>query len=417
MNEPTTIIIFGITGDLAQRKILPALYDLYINGGLPERTRIVGFSRRAFSHEEIQEQTRLSLPRHNLIGDFLTLITYVQGDFDDQESYAKLGNHLVELDGEFHHGCSNKLFYLSVPPTLYALIAEHLSQSGLSIPCGGPDGFARILVEKPFGNDLNTAVELDRLFGSLFQEEQVFRIDHYLAKQGLQSMLLERTSSKLLSSRWNNTHIQRIEINLYESATVGSRGAFYDGVGALADVGQNHMLQMLALMLMKIPEEQNAQSIQHARAQVLERLIPLSAREISESVRGQYDGYVTESGVNRASKTETFFSIRVHVDIPEFSGIPCVLTSGKALNENKIEVIVRFIDGTHHTFTVPPENSLRAYQRILIDCIKGDQTVFTSTQEVLAEWKFITPIIEHWSEVQPVLYPVGSKPEDIMKMV
>ena len=188
----------------------------------------------------------------------------MQGDFSDLDSYKKLAKHLVELDQKFHDGCSNKLFYLSVPPTLYEDIATHISASGLSIPCGGVDGYARILVEKPFGNDLETAQKLDALFGKLFKEEQIFRIDHYLAKESLLDIITVHRTESLSKHRWNTEHIDRIDINLFETANVGTRGAFYDGVGALRDVGQNHMLQMLALLTMRIPENMDPIDIQQS---------------------------------------------------------------------------------------------------------------------------------------------------------
>lgn len=389
---PTTIILFGITGDLAQRKILPALVDLYESGRLPN-TRIVGFSRREFSTDKLP-------------------YTYVQGNFADEQAYARLGKHLHELDQHYMNGCSNKLFYLSVPPTLYENIAKQISASGLSIPCGGKDGFARILVEKPFGSDLNSAEKLDELFGSLFKEEQIFRIDHYLAKEALQAMFARRRTDAVLGNRWNNEHIEKVEINLFETATVGSRGAFYDAVGALRDVGQNHMLQMLALVAMEISLHPTPLEIQHARAEVLNHLIPFDTE--SSHMRAQYEGYLAEPGVGLGSTTETFFSLTAYVDTKTFSGVPFVLTAGKALDRNVTEISIHFKDGTREVFDVPPANSLPAYQKILLDCVNGDQTVFTSTAEVMAEWKFISPIVEKWKNEKPIVYKKGTDPLKII---
>ncbi len=399
MQQPTTIIILGITGDLAQKKILPALYDLYIKKELPEKTQIVGFSRKPETPTP----------------DFGSNFTYVQGDFDAPESYTKLAAHLQKLDEKFHDGCSNKLFYLSVPPTLYETIATHLSASGLTVPCNDTEGYTRVLVEKPFGSNLETAEKLDLLFGTLFTEEQIYRIDHYLAKQSLIDIIDLHRKSENVREKWNNNYIEKVEINLFEKALVGSRGAFYDKVGALCDVGQNHMLQMLALIAMDIPVEKSekAQDIQQARAAVLQKLKLLSEKEMSEIKKGQYAGYLSEPGVTLGSTTETFFSLTAYVDTPEFAGVPFVLTSGKALDRNLTEIKVIFKDKKTLVFTALPEHSMPAYQKILLDCIIGDQTVFTSTQEILAEWRFITPIVEHWRERQPVVYEAGSDSKNI----
>jgi len=408
--EKTTIIIFGITGDLAQKKILPALFDLYKTERLANDTQIVGFSRRPFSDGEIREFVKNMLPDEPLRHAFLDTITYVQGEFDESGAYSRLGDHLSRLDQKFHDGCSNKLFYLSVPPTLYENIVRQISHSGLSIPCGGTEGFARILVEKPFGKDLNTAEELDLLFGKLFKEEQIFRIDHYLAKSALNEMLEKRRSDFSLASQWNAKHIAHVEINLFETAVVGNRGSFYDGVGALRDVGQNHMLQMLALVAMKIPETSDPKEIQKSRAEILQSLIPLGKIDIEQSRRGQYAGYLSEPGVAADSHTETFFSLTAHVRSGDLAGVPFVLSSGKGLSKNLTEIKIFMKDGKEIVFDIPAENSLPAYQKILLDCIAGDQTVFTSTAEVLAEWKFISPIVTGWQENKPFIYPIGSDP-------
>jgi glucose-6-phosphate 1-dehydrogenase len=415
--KPTSIILFGITGDLAQKKILPALYDLYLTERLPQHTRIIGFSRRPFSEKDIQEFVGNILPKE-YDKNFLELITYVQGEFDDEQAYSRLGEHLHMLDEKYMDGCSNKLFYLSVPPALYENIATQISASGLSTPClprrssakagDDRDSYARILVEKPFGSDFNSAEKLDELFGSLFAEEQIFRIDHYLAKDALRTMLERRRNDESLGKRWNNEHIEKVEINLFETGRIGSRGAFYDSIGALRDVGQNHMLQMLALVAMDISDQPQPTEIQSARARVLNALVPFE--HSTHYIRGQYDGYLAEPGVAEHSTTETFFSLTAYVNIPEFFEVPFVLTAGKALDRNVTEVIIGFKDGTREVFNVPPADSLPAYQKILLDCISGDQTVFTSTAEVMAEWKFISPIVEKWRDTKPIVYQKGINP-------
>lgn len=409
----TSIVLFGITGDLARKKILPAIYDLYKKGTLPESTNIVGFSRRDINKEELAKFMEEILGQENFDKNFLDIVTYVQGNFDDLESYKKLSNYLSELD-EKNGGCSNKLFYLSVPPTLYETIANNIHFSGLSIPCGGEDGFSRILIEKPFGKDLKTAEELDAILGRLFKEEQVYRIDHYLAKDSLYKIIGLQCANEDIVRKWNNKFIDKVEINLLEKNEVGSRGASYDGVGALRDVGQNHMLQMLSLIAMQVPEVCISGPLQDARAEVLERLIPKNLGEIKSTKRGQYEGYLNEAGVDPDSNTETFFSLTVFVNNKNFSGVPFVLTSGKALNKNLTEIVIHFKDGYKIVFDVPGSDSLPAYQKILLDCISGDQSVFISTREILAEWKFITPIVEIWQKEKPETYKKGSDFKDLI---
>ena len=430
---PTTIIICGITGDLAQKKILPALFDLYHKGDLDDSVRIVGFSRREMSEKEVREmvQSNSNIGTGAVGGrprKFISKISYISGQFDDPESYKKLSEHLADLDKE-RNGCSNKLFYFSVPPSLYEMLSTQISQSGLSIPCGGDLGFARILIEKPFGNDLKTAEHLDALLGQLFHEEQIFRIDHYLAKESLFKIIDIHRQKNGIVEKWNKDYIKEVHINLFEKSIVGSRGPSYDGVGAFRDVGQNHILQMLALVAMEIPKKQplkatvghttiarfqrlsrmteTAKNIQSARTDVLKNLIIPKKSEIEKMSRGQYVGYLKEPGVAEHSLTETFFKMTVFVNTENFSLVPFVLTSGKAMDRNLTEIVVIFKDGLRIVFDVPVEDSMPAYQKILLDCILGDQTVFTSTEEVLAEWRFVTPIVEMWREIRPFLYNVG----------
>ncbi|HEY4505786.1 MAG TPA: glucose-6-phosphate dehydrogenase [Candidatus Paceibacterota bacterium] len=408
-SRPTTIVLIGITGDLARKKLLPALYDLYINDKL-ENTKIVGFSRREFGEKEIKDFVKENLPTENFDEAFLDLITYVQGQFDDKNSYKKLSEHLSDTCDKELGDCSNKLFYLAVPPNLYETICTNISTSGLSIPCGGKEGFARILIEKPFGKDLETAEKLDELLGRLFREDQIYRIDHYVAKEALLNIINVHRKEESVAHRWNTEHVEKVEIDLFETATVGSRGSSYDGVGAFCDVGQNHLLQMLSLVAMDIPDSFEPKLIQKSRADILEHLVPTTEKDIREMSRGQYEGYVEEPGVATDSTTETFFSITVRVDDGTMAGVPFVLKSGKALSENLTQVVVTFKDGKSLAISVPPENSLPAYQKILLDCIIGDQTVFISTREVLAEWKFITPIVEATQKNKPFLYKKGSDP-------
>ncbi len=410
--RPTTIVLFGITGDLSQKKLLPVMYDMYTKGEL-KNTKIVGFSRRDFKEDEIKAFVKDFLPKENFDQSFLNIITYISGQFDDKESYKKLSEHLLEsCDREFGE-CSNKLFYLSVPPNFYETICTNISYSGLSIPCGGKDGFARILIEKPFGKDLDTAIKLDELLGELFLEEQIYRIDHYLAKESLVNILNIHRVNDLNKHRWNKEYIKKVEIELFETAEVGSRGASYDGVGALRDVGQNHMLQMVALVAMDIPKILNPESIQNERAAVLEEILPVSAEDFGKIQRGQYEGYTSESGVVANSNTETLFSLMLYINKGSFAGVPFVLRYGKALSKRSSQIKISFKDGTDLIIDIPSMDAYSAYKKIFQDCIVGDQTVFISTREVLAQWNYITPIVEATSNKQPFIYKKEVNPEDV----
>ncbi len=461
---PTCFVILGVTGDLAQKKLFPALLDLYAKDVLPSSFHIIGFSRREMRTEEFRDFVKEAISKKNhgyspnLVEKFLSHLSYVQGLFDDLSAYKRLASYLSAIDMQLEQ-CSNKLFYLSVPPTLYEMICTNLSKSGLMIPCGGGLGWARLLIEKPFGKDIETARMLDGLLGQLFQEEQIFRIDHYLAKETMQNILAFRFSNTLFEPLWNNKHIQSVEINLYENVTVGSRGAFYDPVGALRDVGQNHILQMLALVAMEKPASSESNLVRTERAHVLQKLKKISDTSIAKYVvRARYEGYETEAGVPQESQTETFFSIEAHVDNKRWKGVPFYLTSGKALKESKVEIKIHFNDTDptsflppqyptqeHNTLTFriqpdegisllfwvkapgfetkiePKELSFKyadhvvkeqipdAYEKVLFDCIKGDQTLFTTTDEVLAEWEFITPILKSWNKVPLRTYAKGSE--------
>lgn len=408
--SPLRIILLGITGDLAQKKLLPALYDLFVHNLLPYDTCIIGFSRRPFTDSEIKTFVSDAITKNVInssrISEFVNLIKYVQGEYNIRESYIKLEDYLRELDALTAGQCSNKIFFLSVPPTLYEEIATHISESGLATPC--MQNYTRILVEKPFGQDIETAKKLVALFNTLFAQDQVFRIDHYLAKKSLYSIVSKYRIQDDVKKVWNKNFINKVEINLFETNVVGGRGPYYDAVGALRDVGQNHLLQMLALVALTIPEIINAENLQKARAEVFAHLVPLTVEEMQKIKRGQYDGYLSELGVNPASTTETFFSLTTYVDAENFSHVPFMLTSGKALDKNLSEIKIYFKDGTEKVFTVAHEDSLGAYEKVFLDCIAGDQTIFTSTEEVLGQWEFITPIVSATSLTQPFVYQKGT---------
>jgi len=461
---PTVIVVFGTTGDLSRRKLIPALLDLYVKGFMPEKFSIVGFSRKEMSDDEYRQFAKDAINekkhehKEDVVDDFLKHLSYETGSFGNIDTYGDLARHLAGVD-DIWGVCSNKLFYLAVPPSLYDVIFENLANSGLTVPCGGGAGWTRVLVEKPFGKDLKTAQELDKKLGLLFKEEQIFRIDHYLAKETIQNILSFRFSNLLFEPVWNNQYIEKVEIKLYETLGVGSRGAFYDDIGAIRDVGQNHILQMLSFVAMDNPGKLDSVAIRQNRARVLGSLRPIDVNNLTESiVVGQYDGFLEEPKVSRDSKTETYFKMKVFIDNDRWKGVPFYLESGKKLKEKKTQISVYFKktptcvcpekeEGHTHqnilTFDIQPNEGISvrfwakkpglnielesknlsfsykhstdgamrlpdAYEKVLFDCIKGDQILFTSTEEVSYSWKFITPIIENLKNIKIHIYKQGS---------
>ncbi len=457
VSHPTVLVIFGATGDVVAKKIVPALFRLFAAGRLPTSFRVVGFSRREQSDAVFQTYIRdLVMKKTDLnatagqVAAFAALFVYVRGSFDQKEDYAGLSQALNQVDGEWK-ACANKLYYLAVPPDLYEPIFHHLSAASLTKECGEDGGWTRILVEKPIGMDRVTSEAIDGLLGSLFREEQIYRIEHYLAKEMIRNLLAFRFGNDLFEGIWNHEHIERIHVRLWEAIGVETRGAFYDKVGALRDVGQNHLLQMLALVTMDAPRFLDADGIREQRAALLKTLRPVGAMH---TFRAQYEGYQAIPGVRPNSQTETYFAVETVLDHPRWQGVPCRLEAGKRLGRARKEVEVWFRhpvpclcpeDGEHHRnrllITLEPlegiavelwtkkpgygwETEKRSldftlrdasqrvqyteeYEKVMLDAIEGDQTLFVSTEELRAMWAFIDPILKDWEEGRVALetYP------------
>jgi glucose-6-phosphate 1-dehydrogenase len=449
--DPTTLVVFGATGDLMARKIVPSLAYLAARGRLPERFRVIGFSRRGWTDEDFRAHVRAIIdaypgaaPRGAALDAFVERFSYQQGTFDDPRAYDALAADIQAVASTWEGRC-NRLFYLAVPPEHYRTIFERLAGSGLVTGCDADGACTRVLVEKPFGKDGASAQELDEVLGSLFAEEQIYRIDHYLAKEMLQGILSFRFSNTLMEPSWNAESIQRIDVTLLESIGVEKRGAFYDGVGALRDVGQNHLLQMLALVGMERPDDLSARSIRDARARFLRTLTPPPADEMAaRSFRAQHRGYRAIQGVAPDSDTETYFALRFHLSGPRWGGVPVTLESGKRMGEPLKQIAVTFRapdaclcdasrPGPYENrviFQLEPHESIRIefwakkpgfehelekreftfflyekqekvqyveeYATLLLDAIEGDQTLFVSTDEVREMWRFIDPWLQVW---------------------
>lgn len=467
-NIPTVLVIFGATGDLMVKKIVPALFNLYCKNKLPQMFQIVGFSRRDLSQDKFKEHVLSILKNHKGVTfnrekaeQFVKRVLYQRGDFNNRGEYNNLAKVLGRIDGEWKV-CSNKLFYLAVPPKYYKTIFEFLHSSGLTIPCSPEEGWTRVIVEKPFGKDQKTAEDLDLLLAKLFKEEQIYRIDHYLAKEMLQNILTFRFSNNLLEPSWNNQYIERIDVRMVETLGVEGRGSFYDGVGALRDVGQNHLLQMLAIVCMDHPRQFETAAIRKKREEFLQTLTPLSRKEIATTIyRAQYAGYQQVEGVAPDSQTETYFKLQTILTSPRWQGVIFTLESGKKFPKAVKDVTITFKHPRpclcppgllHHfqnkiTFSLEPKEEIiidfhakkpgldleigprsfnflyrnkdhtaqyvEEYEKLLMDCILGNQLLFLSTKEVRAMWRFIDPMIEEWEKGSIPLHTYKSSSTDI----
>jgi len=459
--EATVITIFGATGDLSRNKIIPSLYKLYERHELPHSFYVIGMSHRDYSDEDFRsflEREVFSKKKADqaTLESFLQHMLFVGGDFEDPEAYSRVGQRIETIEGEVGT-CPNKLFYLSVAPLYYKSILKLLAQSHIADACGTEE-WARVLIEKPFGQDMESAKELDVLLSELFEERQIFRIDHYLAKESVQNILTFRFANTIFEPVWNKDHIKSVTIKMLERGGAEGRGHFYDSIGALRDVGQNHILQMLALVAMEGCEEVTADTIRTCRAEAMEDIEPI--KDMAKQVfRGQYIGYRDVEGVDNESTTETYFDITAYVDNKRWKGVPFRLLAGKGMKEDDVEITVTFKNDRRLsfvpeeyedqgenvlTFQVRPDESITltlwvglpgveervsrkifsfkyadlpdhekihtgAYEKVLYSCIAGDLTVFPSTDEVMAQWKFITPIIEKFDTIPLQEYEEGEK--------
>lgn len=451
-NLPLRFVIFGGTGDLVKNKIIPAIFDLYKKDLLGENFEILGVSRKSLSDEEYQNWVKDSLKEKDL--NFINKCHYFSADISNIESLDNLVKELNKKAG-------NNLYYLAISPNLYENAFKNIATSGLMNP---ENGWDRVLVEKPFGNDLAHAKSLDRLLGELFTENQIFRIDHYLGKEILQNILVFRFANAIFEPIWNSDSIEEINVEIFESVDVDGRGSFYDSVGALRDVGQNHILQMLALVMMEDPKYLSVDEIRDRRAAVLEQLevdqetFSMEKPErLIDAPRAQYQTYTDIPNINPDSKTETFFSVKAKIKNLIWENTRINLISGKALKSSHAKISVVFKE--KYTSVCPPEDNVNyqniitfeiqpepkisvqfwhkvpgldykvkeeqlffkydsqskipdAYEKVLYDAIQGDQTSFVSTREISAQWKFIEKILDNWQKTPILKYKKGIDPRE-----
>ena len=457
---PTAFVIFGITGDLAARKLMPALFQLHRQGALDEGTILVGYGRSPLSDEALRARLRESLARHVQWHDdgaweaLEERIHYVQGGYDEPEGFQRLAARLEDW------GLDNRVFYTATPPQTYEPIVRNLAGAGLH---RGNNGWSRLVIEKPFGDDLATAQELNRHVLERFREEQVYRIDHYLAKETAQNLAVLRFANSIFEPVWSNRYVDHVQITMVEPMGVEGRGSFYESAGVLRDVFQNHLLQLVALVAMEPPARYDAHSVRDEKVKVFDALRCVRPEN---AVLGQYvsgngmPGYREEDGVDPRSRQATFAAVELELRNWRWSGVPFYIRSGKRLEMKATEIVLQFKTPPHVPFDLPshlkadrlvlrlvPDEGIvlrfngkrpgqgiemerisldflygrsfdrpnpDAYETLLLDVMLGDATLFMRADEVEAQWRVITPLLERIREARPtpMFYEAGSMGPD-----
>jgi glucose-6-phosphate 1-dehydrogenase len=452
------LIIFGASGDLTARKLIPAIYELYKDKDLPENYVILGTSRSEMSDEEYRnkvclESEHFSNEEKTLVRSFADKIFY-QSIEGYEEDYSQLSDRIHELNIE-HRTESNYIFYLSTPPKVYKNIAQKLGQAGLN---DESEGFTRLIVEKPFGYDLKTAQSLNKDLQEYFKESQIYRIDHYLGKETVQNLLVTRFSNSIFEPLWNRNYIRHVEITNAESIGVELRGGYYDKSGALRDMFQNHLLQVVSLVAMEPPLEATAEEIRNEKVKALKALRIMKDEQTlyDHTIRGQYGaaeingervkGYREEEGVDPESLTETFAAIKFYIDNWRWKGVPFYVRTAKRMPTKVTEVVIHFKSTPHSLFVganrdnkliirIHPDEGIMmkfgvkvpgqgfiveeanmdfyysqltrkrvmgAYERLLLDAMQGDATLYARGDEVEAAWRFVDPILDYWQNTKDV---------------
>ncbi|MHB1289007.1 glucose-6-phosphate dehydrogenase [Georgenia sp.] len=468
---PSGVVVFGITGDLAKKKLMPAIYDLANRGLLPPAFALTGFGRREWTTAEFAAVVHDAVRAHartpwneRTWAQLVSGFRFVQGEFDDDDAFDRLAETVRSLDTEQGTG-GNHAFYLSVPPDAFPVVLRQLARSGLSGDDGDP-GWRRVVIEKPFGHDLESARALDQVVSEVFPPDSVFRIDHYLGKETVQNILALRFANQLFEPIWNANYVDHVQITMAEDIGIGTRAGYYDVIGAARDVVQNHLLQLLALTAMEEPVSFEPDALRTEKEKVLSA-VKLPEDLAAHSARGQYAagwqggekvfGYLDEKGIPADSVTETYAAMRLDVDTRRWAGVPFYLRAGKRLGRRVTEIAIVFKRAPHlpfdqtatrelgenalvirvqpdegvtirfgakvpgtamevrdvtmdfgygHAFT---ENSPEAYERLILDVLLGDPPLFPRQKEVELSWQILDPVIAAWDELgQPEPYAPGT---------
>ena len=446
MTENTSILIFGASGDLSHRKLIPALFKLFLKKRMPKNFRIFGAATRLWSDEDLRQTCHTSLleqssePLDEIAWlEFSQKLTYHAGDFSDPLTYNRLNQELSEME----NGSANRLYYLATPPDFFSLIVNGLAAEHMF---DEKEGWRRVVIEKPFGSDFASAHALNDMLHEVLQEKQVFRIDHYLGKETVQNILVARFANTIFEPVWNRNYIENVQITVAETVGVEGRGKYYEKAGVVRDMFQNHLLQLLTLVAMEPTSTSNADTLRDEKVKVISAIRPIAENEVKQhTVRGQYLGYRNEPNVATDSQTATYAAFRLYIDNWRWQGVPFYLRSGKKLKEKISEIIIQFKSPPHMIFpnrvcleapsnlfsmslqpdegihiqfeakvpdTLSDTKSVRmdysyrdefgpralpeAYERLLLDVINGDASLFTRADQTELSWELIDPILKGW---------------------
>jgi len=477
---PCGMVLFGVTGDLSRKKVMPAIYDLANRGLLPPGFSLTGFARRDWANQDFEQIVHDSVKAHartefreEVWRQLAEGFRFVPGDFDDDAAFDHLRRTIEGLDQDRGTG-GNHAFYLAIPPGFFGDVVGQLKEHGLADP--SEDSWRRVVVEKPFGHDLSSARELNAMLDTVFPTGTVFRIDHYLGKETVQNILAIRFANTMFEPIWNANYVDHVQITMAEDVGIGGRAGYYDGIGAARDVIQNHLLQLMSLVAMEEPTSFDADALRIEKQKVLSSVV-LPRRLDLTTARGQYapgwaggekvGGFLEEQGIRKTSRTETYAAIKLEVDTRRWAGVPFYLRTGKRLGRRVTEVAVVFKRAPHQPFAasateelthnalvirVQPdegmtmrfgskvpgtsmeirdvnmdfayggsftEDSPEAYERLILDVLLGDPPLFPRHEEVELSWQILDPILDHWERKgRPDAYPSGTwGPESANKML
>ncbi len=451
LRSPFVMIIFGATGDLAHTKLIPGLLSLFNKKMLPAEFSITGYSRRDYTDEEFSDSFQEEKGKHGW-DEFAKHLHYQEGTFEEDSGYLELIEKLNSLDKKIG-ACITRFFYLATPPSHYSDILDKLVSTKLSEGCGqGSNKWTRVVIEKPFGKDLETAKALELKLSDIFEEKQIFRVDHYLGKETVQNMLAFRFANSIFEPVWSKNFIEHVQITWAEKEGIENRGNFFDGVGMLRDVVQNHIMQLISAVAMEQPRSFTKEFVREERAKVASAVTLADG----QAIRGQYEGYQKEEEVKQGSQTETFAAMKLFVNTPRFEGVPFYIRAGKKMEKDIITISVVFIQTCHIlfkeygcpeignvlTFRIQPDEGitlrliakrpghrlrlgsvnmkfdykegfgtagLDAYEKVLLDIFAGDQILFTRSDEVENSWSLLDNILKKWKREKNIpIYQEGA---------